>query len=87
LVILGDSDFAVNENLNLYGNRDLLLNILGWLAREQVLIALRPRDSVGEPVVLTVGQKEFIGWLCILGWPVVVGTASLALVMRHRRRQ
>jgi len=87
LVFLGDSDFAVNENLNLYGNRDLLLNILGWLAREQVLIALRSRGSVGEPVVLTVAQKEFIGWMCILGWPALLGTGSLAMVIRHRRRR
>jgi ABC-type uncharacterized transport system involved in gliding motility auxiliary subunit len=87
LIVVGDSDFAVNENLNLYGNRDLLLNMLGWLAREQILIALRPRGSVGEPVVLTVAQKEAIGWGCILGWPLLVGAVSVIFVVRHRRKR
>jgi ABC-type transport system involved in multi-copper enzyme maturation permease subunit/ABC-type uncharacterized transport system involved in gliding motility auxiliary subunit len=86
LVIMGDSDFAVNENLNLYGNQDLLLNLFGWLAREQVLIALQPRSSAGDPVVLTVGQKEAIGWGGILGWPLLVGAVGLGVVLRHRRR-
>ncbi len=86
LVILGDSDFAVNENLNLYGNRDLLLNLFGWLAREHVLIGLRPRPPVGEPLVLSVGQKEFIGWSCILGWPLLVGAVGVGVLMHRRRR-
>lgn len=86
LVIMGDSDFAVNENLNLYGNRDLLLNLMAWLAREKVLIALQPRPSVGDPIVLSVGQKEAIGWGSILGWPLLVGAGGLGVLLRHRRR-
>jgi len=86
LVIMGDSDFAVNENLNLYGNRDLLLNLMAWLARENVLIALQPRPSVAEPIVLSVGQKEAIGWGSILGWPLLVGAGGLGVLLRHRRR-
>lgn len=85
LIIVGDSDFAVNENLNLYGNRDLLLNLLSWLAHEQVLIALRPRQDLSEPVVLTVGQKEAVGWLCIVGWPLAVGLGAVGWVLRRRR--
>jgi ABC-type uncharacterized transport system involved in gliding motility auxiliary subunit len=85
LVIVGDSDFAVNENLHRYGNRDLLLNLLGWLAREKVLIGLRAPASVAEPVVLTARQKEWIGWGCILGWPLLVAGISVLLVLRRRR--
>jgi ABC-type transport system involved in multi-copper enzyme maturation permease subunit len=86
IVIIGDSDFAANANLNLYGNRDLLLNILAWLARERVLIELRPRESIGEPLILSVAQKDIIGWGSILGWPLLVTVATILLVVRHRRR-
>jgi len=87
LVVLGNSEFATNANLGRYGNRDLLLNILGWLSQEEVLINLRGRDLVSEPVVLTVLQKEILGWSCILGWPLLVGSVSLAILLRHRRRR
>ena len=44
-MLLGDSDFAGNEFVNLLGNRDFFLNTLSWLAEEENLIAVRPRES------------------------------------------
>ena len=35
IVLLGDSDFAGNEFVNLSGNRDFFLNTLSWLAEEE----------------------------------------------------
>ena len=85
LVVVGDSDFAVNANLNLYGNRDLLLNMLGWLAREQVLIAPRADETAGEPLVLSEESRRLLGWLCPVAWPALAGLAALAVVVRRRR--
>ncbi len=85
LVLIGDSDFAGNANLGLYGNRDLLLNALSWLAREQVLVSLRARGQLGKPAVLTNAQKDLVGWGCIVAWPLLAGAASLMLVLRRRR--
>ena len=44
LVVVGDSDFASNAYLGVAGNRDLFLNIVNWLAQQENLIAIRPRD-------------------------------------------
>ena len=85
LVVIGNSEFASNANLGLFGNRDFLLNTFGWLAREEVLIQLRGRDLVSRPVVLTAEQKEMLGWGSVLIWPLLVGAGSLILVLRHRR--
>ncbi len=87
IIVLGDSDFAANANLNLYGNRDLLLNLLGWLARERVLIERRAVERIGKPLLLSVGQKETIGWLSMLAWPLLVSTVAVILVVRHRRQR
>jgi len=87
LVFVGDSDFIANANLNLYGNRDLLLNILGWLARERVLIERRAPTAISKAIILTVGQKEILGWSSLLGWPFLVGLGSVIVVVRHRRRR
>ncbi len=85
LVIVGDAGFAANENINLYGNRDLLLNMASWLAREKLLIAPRARSVVSEPLVLGPAQRRFLGWGCVLGWPLLVGAAVAVFVLRRRR--
>jgi ABC-type uncharacterized transport system involved in gliding motility auxiliary subunit len=44
LAAFGDSDFATNGWLEIPGNRDLFLNTVNWLAQQENLIAIRPRD-------------------------------------------
>ncbi len=85
LLVIGDSDFASNTNLELYGNRDLLLNAAAWLARDPVLVQLRPRERVSQPRVLAAAEKKLLGWTCIVGWPALAGAACLAVVLRRRR--
>ncbi len=85
LVVVGDSDFAAKANLNLYGNRDLLLNMLGWLAREQVLIAPRARETFSEPLVLSKQSRDLLGWSCAVVWPLLGGLIAVTVVVRRRR--
>lgn len=47
IIAYGDSDFVSNRFLDYLGNRDLLLNSVNWLAREERLIA--PRAPSREP--------------------------------------
>ena len=58
---------------------------LGWLAREETLIALRGRDPLSQPVVLDDTQKKVLGWGSVLGWPLLVGSLAVGLMLRHRR--
>jgi ABC-type uncharacterized transport system involved in gliding motility auxiliary subunit len=87
LVIVGNSEFASNANLELYGNRDLFLNMMNWLVQEEVLINLRARPRSFQPLTLGDDRRALLGWVCVLGWPLVVGGGSLAWVLRHRRRR
>ena len=85
MVVIGNSEFLTNANINLGGNRDLLLNALGWLAREETLIELRGKDPLSQPLVLSATQKRVLGWGSVLGWPLFVGGLAAAVVLRHRR--
>lgn len=85
LVVIGDSDFAANANLDLYGNRDLVLGTIAWLAREAVLVQLRPRGRIDQPRVLSPTERDLLGWSCILGWPLLVGGTCAVVVARRRR--
>lgn len=86
MTVIGNSEFLNNATVKLVGNRDLLLNAVGWLAREEGLINLRGRDPLSQPVVLSPTSKDVIGWGSVLGWPLLVGSLALGLRMRHRRR-
>jgi len=85
MAVIGNSEFLNNATVKLVGNRDLLLNAIGWLAREEGLINLRGRDPLSQPVVLSQTSKEVIGWGAVLGWPVLIGSLALGLRLRHRR--
>lgn len=57
LVVVGDSDFVTN-NLALapLGNADLFLNMVSWLAEDEDLIAIRPRDPEDRRITMTAAQ-------------------------------
>lgn len=44
VVVFGDSDWIMNQNLNVYSNRDLFLNSLNWLAGEEGGVTIRPKS-------------------------------------------
>jgi ABC-type uncharacterized transport system involved in gliding motility auxiliary subunit len=85
LVVIGNSEFLNNATINQHANRDLLLNTIGWLAREEALIQVRGRDPLSQPVVLTAAQKEVYGWGAVLGWPLLIGSLALGNMLRRRR--
>ncbi|MBU2503242.1 hypothetical protein KJ682_18080, partial [bacterium] len=86
VVVLGNSEFASNANLNLAANRDLLLNMLAWLAREEELMEVRGRDPLSQPVVLGDDERKVLGWGAVLGWPLLVSSLFLGVMWRHRRQ-
>jgi ABC-type uncharacterized transport system involved in gliding motility auxiliary subunit len=72
LVVVGDSDFATNRVLGVPGNRDLYLNMANWLAQQEDLIAIRPKDPSSRGITLTADQQARINWIAFLGIPVLL---------------
>jgi ABC-type uncharacterized transport system involved in gliding motility auxiliary subunit len=85
IVVFGDSDFATNAYLGLSGNRDLMLNTIGWLAEEEDLIAVRAKDPVSQPVVLNMRQGRSVFWLPVVGLPALVACIGVLVLVRRRR--
>ena len=72
LLVVGDSDFASNRVLGVPGNRDLYLNMANWLAQQEDLIAIRPKDPSNRGITLTADQQARINWIAFLGIPVLL---------------
>jgi len=84
IVVFGDSDFVGNAYVNLSGNRDLFMNALSWLAEEEDLIAIRPKERESQPVVLSYTQTRVIFWASVVllpGGVLIIGV----VVLRQRR--
>ncbi|MCA1649450.1 MAG: GldG family protein [Acidobacteria bacterium] len=84
IAVFGDSDFATNGWLGIPGNRDLFLNAVNWLAQQENMIAIRPRDPQDRRVTLTADQERRIFWLTVL---IVPGMILLAGVQAWWRRR
>jgi ABC-type uncharacterized transport system involved in gliding motility auxiliary subunit len=87
IVLIGDSDFASNGFVNLSGNRDFFLNTLSWLAEEENLIAVRPKEaSRPAPVFLTAAQGQAVFLVPVVIIPLAVIVAGGVAVARRRGR-
>jgi ABC-type uncharacterized transport system involved in gliding motility auxiliary subunit len=84
LVVAGDSDFCANGYSSFGGNLDLAMNAIEWLAEEEGLIAIRPRDQEDRRAQLTQAQATVVGSILLLAMPLAVVVAGVAVWWRRR---
>jgi ABC-type uncharacterized transport system involved in gliding motility auxiliary subunit len=84
LAVFGDSDFVSNGYLGIPGNRDLFLNTVNWLAQQENLISIRPKDPEDRRVSLTADQAKLIFWLSIVIIPGFILAAGVQTWWRRR---
>jgi ABC-type uncharacterized transport system involved in gliding motility auxiliary subunit len=82
--VFGDSDFGSNAWLGIPGNRDLFLNTVNWLAQQENLIAIRPKDPEDRRVTLTGDQERRIFWITVLIIPGLILAAGVQTWWRRR---
>ena len=84
LVVVGDSDFASNQFFSLYGNSDFFLNTASWLAKEDNLIAIRPRTRKWSPITLTETEGNLTFLFGVLVFPGAVILMGLRVWWKRR---
>ena len=84
MVVFGDSDFACNQFLHLSGNRDLILNTINWLAKEEDLITIRPKEAEASRVSLSRSEGINIFFLSVVLYPALLLIIGV-FVWRRRR--
>jgi ABC-type uncharacterized transport system involved in gliding motility auxiliary subunit len=86
LVVFGDSDFVANNYLGIEGNGDLFMNTVNWLAQQESLIAIRPKEAADRRLTMTANQVTGMFWLSIVVVPAAVLTAGVYTWWRRRER-
>jgi hypothetical protein len=86
VVVIGDVDFATNELLDQFNNRDLFLNTLAWLVGEDDHISISSDAGTGGRFNMTEAQFLIVMLLSML---IAPGMAVMGAVgaWRDRRRR
>ena len=85
IVVVGTADFASNQFLGAQGNKDFFLNVVSWLAEEEDLLSVRPKDTKQNPIVLTSAQSNLVLWLPLAILPGAVVICGVMVMARRRR--
>jgi ABC-type uncharacterized transport system involved in gliding motility auxiliary subunit len=84
LLVAGDADFPTNQWFGFSGNGDLFLNAVTWMAKEEGLVSIRPKEHTPQALALTPiqGATLFYGFVAAL--PLIALTGAFG-VWRWRR--
>ena len=85
IAVYGDSDFASNELIEAYRNRDLFLNSVNWLMGDVEAISVRPNRSRASRFQLS--QEQFMGIrsLSLFVLPQAFGVLGVLIWWSRRR--
>jgi hypothetical protein len=84
LAVFGDSDFAANQYLGIEGNGDLFMNTVNWLAQQESLIAIRPKEAADRRLTMTANHITGLFWLSIVLVPAIVLGSGIYTWWRRR---
>ncbi|MYA51740.1 MAG: hypothetical protein F4185_05320 [Chloroflexi bacterium] len=84
LAVLGDADFASNRHFGNVSNADFFLNTVNWLLEDRSLIAVRPKQEVFRPLVLTVPEYNLVRYVSWFLLPALIAAAGVVVWWRRR---
>jgi ABC-type uncharacterized transport system involved in gliding motility auxiliary subunit len=83
-VVIGSSGWVANSFIGELGNRDLALNAVNWLASDEDLISIRPKQQEDRRITMT--QRQFNGVLVTSQFllPLIVVVAGFGVWWKRR---
>lgn len=85
LVVFGDSDFAANQGIDAYRNRDLFVNSVNWLLGDVEAISIRPATSRASRLTLSNEQLSQIRYVALFVLPQGIAIAGVLAWWSRRR--
>ncbi len=85
MLVVGDSDFVTNAYLTLSGNKDFLLRMLRWLARDERRAVLESQHPQFQPLFLSRAQQTAMLAVCLFIFPLFFFAVGLIQILLRRR--
>ena len=85
-VVVSSSTWAGNGVLpaRSLGNRDMILNMMDWLASDEDLISIRPREPEDQSFVMTSSQSNLVFYWSIIVMPLAIVLSGVAVWWKRR---
>jgi len=84
LVVFGDSDFASNQFIDVFRNRDLFVNSVSWLIGDVEAISIRPATSRASRLALSQNQFAWLSLLSLFVLPQLIMVVGVFVWWRRR---
>ncbi|WP_415062768.1 GldG family protein [Bdellovibrio sp.] len=84
LIVAGDVDFLTNQMLYQNLNRDLVLNSVAALAKEESLISITPKEAQATQMLMTETKFGVFLFAFIIPLPILLLGTSIGLWLRRR---
>ena len=85
LAIIGSSAFAGNAYLQFPGNTDFLSNTIAWLADENTLISVSPKESAFPPFIPNPTQEHMLFAVQVFSVPFLLLLSGITVWRRRSR--
>jgi ABC-type uncharacterized transport system involved in gliding motility auxiliary subunit len=83
-VSVGSSTWLGNSFINFNGNSDLALNAINWLASDEDLISIRPKEREDRRITMTRSQLTWVRTTSQFLMPLIVIVAGVAVWWNRR---
>ena len=83
-VVAGSESFPANNYFAFNGNRDLFVNAVNWLASDEDLISIRPKEMENRRVNLEPRDMAMIFYLVVIALPAIVVLSGLGVWWKRR---
>ena len=83
-VVIGSSSWADNGFISFNGNSDLALNAINWLASDEDLISIRPKQQEDRRITMTKGQLIWVRTTSQFLLPLIVVFAGVSVWWKRR---
>ncbi len=86
IVVIGDTDFIANNQLGQGANLDFILKAFNWLAKDDKLITIAPKNAPDLQLKLSAATASILGIAFLILLPLLL-TACAIIIWRKRHRQ
>jgi ABC-type uncharacterized transport system involved in gliding motility auxiliary subunit len=83
-VVVGSSSWAANSFINFNGNDDLALNTINWLASDEDLISIRPKQQEDRRITMTRAQLNLVRLTSQFALPLAVVIVGVGVWWKRR---
>jgi len=85
IAVFGTARIASNKYINALFNKDLVMNTVSWLVKEENLITIRPKTNKNQQMFLTAAQGKLIFYLTVILIPLLLFFGAMLAYKRMRR--